>query len=98
MRRNHLSEKNGILHRYLSTLISMLSWRLGLAVGLMILVSLTEGIGLLLLLPLMQLVGLNVQQGSAGRLAELISSIFAAIGVPPTLIAVLVVFVLITVL
>jgi ATP-binding cassette subfamily C protein len=80
----------------MATLIEILSWRVAFASGLMVLVSLTEGLGLLLLLPLMQLAGLNVEQGSAGRLSVLVLSTLTLIGVPPTLIAVLVIFVLVT--
>jgi len=88
--------RNTILRGYVATLIDILSWRVAFASGLMVLVSLTEGLGLLLLLPLMQLVGLNVEQGSAGRLSVLVLSTLTLIGVPPTLIAVLAIFVLVT--
>jgi ATP-binding cassette subfamily C protein len=57
-----------------------------------------EGISLLMLVPLLQLVGLNVQEGSIGRLAEFISSIFSIIGIRPTLIAVLCVYVFIVII
>jgi ATP-binding cassette subfamily C protein len=57
-----------------------------------------EGISLLMLVPLLQLVGLNVQEGSIGRLAEFISSIFSAIGIRPTLIAVLCIYVFIVII
>lgn len=81
--------------RFLSTLVGMMPWRVARAVALMVFVSLTEGIGLLLLLPLMQLVGLDLGQGSAGRLTEFATTALAAVGVRPTLIAVLVVYVLV---
>jgi len=69
-----------------------------LALGLMVCLSLTEGVSLLMLIPLLQLVGLDVQQGSIGRLAELISSFFSAIGIHPTLLAVLSIYVLIVII
>jgi len=72
-----------------------MSWKIALALALMVCLSLTEGIGLLLLLPLMQLVGLDIQGGSAGGLVEFVASVFAAIGVRPTLLAVLGLYVLI---
>jgi len=64
----------------------------------MICLSTIEGISLLMLVPLLQLVGLNVQEGSIGRLAEFISSIFSIIGIHPTLITVLGIYVLIVII
>ena len=86
---------NRTIRTYLITLVRVLSWKVALALVLMICLSFTEGIGLLLLVPLMQLVGLDVQQGNVGRLVGLVSSVFAAIGLRPTLIAVLGFYVLI---
>ncbi len=67
-----------------------------MALALMLCQSVTQGVQLLLLVPLMQLVGLDVQRGSVGGLAELASSAFAAIGVRPTIVTVLGAFVLFT--
>lgn len=75
-----------------------MSWRVTLALGLMVCLSLIEGINLLMLVPLLQLVGLNVQEGSIGQLAEFISSIFSTIGIRPTLFAVLCVYVFIVII
>jgi ATP-binding cassette subfamily C protein len=86
---------NGIIRTYMATLVRVMSWKVALGVALMVCLSLTEGIGLLLLVPLMQLVGLDVQQGSVGRIVEFVSLIFAVIGIRPTLIAVLGLYVLI---
>jgi ATP-binding cassette subfamily C protein len=89
---------NKTLQQYLATLINVMSWKVALALGLMICLSTMEGISLLMLVPLLQLVGLNVQEGSIGRLAEFISSMFSTIGIRPTLIAVLCVYVLIVII
>jgi len=86
------------LRKYLSNLINIMSWKVALALGLMVCLGLMEGISLLMLVPLLQLVGLDVQQGSIGRLAEFISSIFSAIGIRPTLITVLCVYVSIVII
>jgi len=75
-----------------------MAWKVALALGLMVCLGLMEGISLLMLVPLLQLVGLDVQQGSIGRLAELISSFFSAIGIHPTLFAVLCVYVSIVII
>jgi ATP-binding cassette subfamily C protein len=56
-----------------------------------------EGISLLMLVPLLQLVGLNVHEGSIGRFAEFISSIFSTLGIRPTLISVLSVYIFIVI-
>src|SRR5215208_6928022 len=73
-----------------------MSWKVALTLALMLCLSISQGAQLLLLVPLMQLVGLDVQQGSVGWLTELVSSVFAAIGVQPTLVTVLSIFVLFT--
>jgi ATP-binding cassette, subfamily C, bacterial len=88
----------GTLRSYLITLINIMSWKVALALALMICLSTMEGISLLMLVPLLQLVGLNVEQGSIGRLAEFISSIFSTIGIRPTLFAVLCVYVFIVII
>lgn len=61
----------------------------------MVSVGLTEGMGLLLLAPLLQTVGLEVGKDSVGRIADGLASAFAAVGLRPTLAAVLVLYVLI---
>ena len=80
---------------YMSTLVRAVSWKVALALGLMLCHGLTEGIGVLMLVPLLQLVGLDVQQGTVGRIAQFLASVFAAVGVRPTLISVLGLYVLV---
>jgi ATP-binding cassette subfamily C protein len=92
MRKNNTSS----FERLLLSLVKAMPWRVAFAITLMITVGLTEGIGLLLLLPLMQLVGLDLGQGSAGRLTQLAISALSTIGVTPTLVGVLAVYVLVT--
>ncbi len=95
---DHSSNVFAIIRKYLITLLNIMSWKAVLALGLMICLSLTEGISLLMLVPLLQLVGLNVQEGSIGRLAEFISSIFSTIGIHPTLITVLCIYIFIVII
>src|SRR5262249_9114686 len=64
-----------------------------LVLGLTACQSLAEGAGLLLLIPMLQLVGLEVQPGG-GRVAELMSAGFGALGLRPTLLTVLRLYVL----
>src|SRR4030067_2996906 len=87
-----------ILKQYLFTLINTMPWKVTLAIGLMVALSFMEGVSLLMLVPLLQLVGLDVQQGALGRIAEFVSSLFATIGIRPTLIAVLFFYVTIIVI
>ena len=86
------------LRKFLFTLVHIMSWKATLALGLMICLGLMEGVSLLMLVPLLQLVGLNVQQGILGRIAEFVSSVFATIGIRPTLLAVLGAYVFITII
>lgn len=68
-----------------------------LALALTAAVGFTEGITLLLLVPLLQLAGVQVE-GSLGSLASRLESVFDAAGVTPTLGAVLLVYVVLTLL
>ena len=95
-----MTSSNNALHstvrKFVYALARTVSWRVAFAVTLIITVSLTEGIGLLLLLPLMQLVGLDLGQSSAGRLTQLANETLSTLGVNPTLAGVLGVYVLVT--
>lgn len=81
---------------FVATVIRVMSWKVAVTLALTFCLSVTQGAQLLLLVPLMQLVGLDTQQGSMGWLADLISSVFEAVGLPLTLITVLGVFALVT--
>jgi ATP-binding cassette subfamily C protein len=82
---------------YMATLLSVVAaWKVAVAFVLMLSISVTQGAQLLLLVPLMQLIGLDVEQGSLGWPAKLVTSVFSAIGVRPTLVAVLCAFMLFT--
>src|SRR5215208_5472361 len=81
---------------YAVTLIRITSWKTPMALVLMFCMVLAQGAQLLLLVPLMQVVGLDVEQGSVGWVAEFVSSVFAAGGLQPSLVTVLVAFGLIT--
>ena len=87
----------GTSREFVATLVRVMSWKVAAALALTFCLSVIQGAQLLLLVPLMQLIGLDVQQGSVGWLAELVSSVFEAAGLQPTLIPVLSVFVLVSV-
>lgn len=80
---------------FFRTLIDVTSWRFAKALGLLLFSVLTEGAGLMLLIPLLQLVGLDVQSGVTGRVSEAISYVFNFLGLKPVLPLVLVLYVLI---
>ena len=60
--------------------------------------SATEGIGLLLLVPLLQLVGVDAQRGPLSRVVELFGAAFQTVGIRPSLGIVLAVYVAIVAL
>src|SRR5262245_42700662 len=59
-----------------------------LSVGL----GLSEGLGMILLVPLMRSIGLPVEHGEIGRIQQIIATGFAAVGLKLTLAAVLLLF------
>lgn len=81
---------------YVSTLLSTMRWRVAIAASLMLFQSAAQGAQLLMLVPLMQIVGLDTGEGSIGQLAGFVESAFAFFGLPLTLPFVLVALVLFT--
>lgn len=93
-----LGKKSGTdsyIWKYITNLTRLMPERSVFVLTLMVIVSLTEGIGLLLLVPLLQLVGLDVQQGALGQIAGYISLFFSYVGIKPTLGIVLVIYVIV---
>ena len=75
-------------------LMQVSRWHLIGVIIVTVLCSLSEGIGLALLLPTLQVAGLNLAgQGEAGRYAAIVSHAFLAIGLRPSLIVLLGIFV-----
>ncbi len=83
------------LGNFLAALYRVLSWRLLVAGALMLILTLTQGVGLLMLIPLLDLVGIEVSGGSVDLLTDTLSRIFATLRLPPTLAAVLLIYVVI---
>jgi ATP-binding cassette, subfamily C, bacterial len=82
------------LRAYFAMLVHVSHWHLIGVVVVTVLFSLSEGIGIALLLPTLQVAGFNMAgQGEAGRYAAMLSNAFVAIGLHPTLILLLGVFV-----
>jgi len=74
---------------YVRTLARAMPGRLALGITLTALGGLTEGIGVLILIPLLELVGVDVQQGRAGHVARWVGAVFGWLGIPLDLISVL---------
>jgi ATP-binding cassette subfamily C protein len=80
---------------YLATLVHVSRWNLAGVVIVSVLFSLTEGVGFALLPPTLQVAGFNLAgQGEAGRYATMVSNAFLAVGMRPSLILLLGVFVM----
>ena len=82
-----------VLRRFAVALLAASPRRAAESALLTIGVSVFEGAGLLLLVPLLQLVGLDAQQGSLGSLLATLRRGFAAVGIEPTLPIVLTLYV-----
>ena len=87
--------KNSLLRRYTRNLTQLMPRKVVLVITLMVLLSFTEAVGLVLLIPLLGLVGLDVGQGSLGQIGELVSAFFRFLGLEPTLVSVLLIYVLV---
>ena len=85
--------KHASTRRFLRTLWGELPGRSWFLILLMVLGVLTEGLGVLLLVPLLELVGLESGDGGLGRIGEAVDGAFGLVNVEPTLAAVLLVFV-----
>ncbi len=73
-------------------LVVFVPWRAGLILFLLVAMGVLEGAGLVLLVPLLDAIGLDVQSGSVGRLASFTAAAFERLGLTPTLPLVLGVF------
>jgi ATP-binding cassette, subfamily C, bacterial len=79
---------------YTKSLAAVARWRLGYTFALVVISSLTEGFGLALLLPTLQLAGVDMGSGSAaGRYAAAVREGLGAVGLRPTLALMLALFV-----
>ncbi|MGQ0732587.1 MAG: hypothetical protein ACT4QD_02900 [Acidobacteriota bacterium] len=72
--------------------------RLASSLMLVCALSVTEGIGVLILLPLLRLVGVDADDGSSSTITRAVETALAAIGLQPTLLSVLGAVVLVAVL
>lgn len=82
--------------RFVTAVVAELRWRLAGAVLVALALAAVEGTGLLLLIPLLSSIGLAVDDGLSNRIAGLASGAFAAVGLEPTLLTVLGVFIIVS--
>jgi len=81
------------LGAYVPVLLEVGWPRIAAAVALMVLFSLSEGIGVALLLPILQVAGFNLgAQGAVGRYADAVAAGFTVLGIHPSLLLLLMVF------
>jgi len=78
---------------YVRSLAGTMPRALLLAVTLTVLGALTEGVALLILVPLLHSIGIDVQQGNVGNVARWVAAAFGWIGLPLNLISVLLLYV-----
>lgn len=83
------------LRRLVHTVVSLSPRRAAAALVCAVSLSVVEGVGLLLLIPLLQLVGLQTDQGSLGRIATGVASVLTATHLPVSLPVVLGIYVLV---
>lgn len=81
------------LSQFVTAIIAVAPRRAALTMLLTFAVGLAEGIGLLILIPLLQLVGVDTGQGALGRIVDVFRSGFALVGLSPTLPTVLTLYV-----
>ncbi len=82
---------NTLLH-YIKTLIETTKLKFVFSILLMLILGFTEGMGLLMLVPILGLVGINTQGGSVGQLEKIVLLVFNNLGIQLTLISVLIVY------
>ncbi len=78
---------------YTRSLAKDMPYQVALVVGLMIFMAISEGASLLLLIPMLQIVGFDVQQGNLGQIAGAIACAFSALNIKPTLESVLILYI-----
>ena len=90
-----LNYKETIIGQFIENLVQLMPRKLIVTLSLMILMSLSEAVSIVILIPLLQLVGLDVGQGSLGQITAGVSYFFDSLGLQPTLVMVLAFYVLV---
>lgn len=83
------------IRRFLGELVAASPRKVLLSGIVMVALGFTEGVGLLMLVPLLQLVGIDASGGTLGRISQGLADVLGWVGAQPTLGLVLVVYLLI---
>ena len=89
------SESSKLLVPYLRRFLRFAGWKLGISIALMVLLGFTQGIGLLMLIPLLRVIGIGDPGASEGHVFTFINNFFQGAGIPLTLPVVLIFYILI---
>ncbi len=81
-----------LLKEYFGTLTSVFRWRLGISLPLMLVLGSLQGVGVLMLVPLLGIIGLSEDSGAAAGIGARIGELFQILGLPETLLSVLGIF------
>jgi ATP-binding cassette subfamily C protein len=79
--------------RYIKSFIRFARWKVVFSLGLGIFLGLTEGVGLFMLIPLMEIVGIGGHSGKGEGVAAFVGKTMGMFGIPLTLFTVLCVYV-----
>jgi hypothetical protein len=78
------SEGSKLLISYLRTFLRFAGWKVWISIALMVLLGFTQGIGLLMLIPLLRIIGIGDPGGSGGQVFTFIKDLFHGTGIPLT--------------
>lgn len=87
------AERYDSIRAYASTMLRAVPRKAAIAMGLMLVVSLTEWIGLVMLVPLLALAGIELGTGMAGQIADRATAAIGSFGLHPSVLTVLIIYV-----
>lgn len=86
-------DSNNPFLNYARSLVGDMPNQVALVMGLMVFMAISEGASLLLLIPMLQIVGLDTGQGNLGYIAGAIAYAFSAFNIKPTLEIILILYI-----
>jgi ATP-binding cassette subfamily C protein len=92
---SNFNDNYNLLVNFTRNLTQLMPRKVSIALMLMVIISFNEAISLIILIPLLQLVGLDVAQGSLGQIDILVANFFSYLGLQPTLVLVLILYVVV---
>jgi ATP-binding cassette subfamily C protein len=79
--------------QYIKSFLSYARGKIVLSLGLGIFLGMTEGIGLFMLIPFMELIGIGAHSGKSEGIAAAVNKIMTSVGVTPTLSGILCIYI-----